>query len=61
MTEDSRVKTGRNRADKYKSLNKEKRTCLKQEIDCCSICSNIKTVVEEYVSPENVHLHSADQ
>ena len=48
-------------------MEKRKRRCSDQEVDCCSMWSNIKVVVEEPLSSENLiyiaryYLHSAGQ
>ena len=53
MTEDSRVKMERNRVEVKKSEEKEKR-CSTEEISCCSMWCNVKTVGEGHVPSENV-------
>ena len=55
MAEDSRVKEKSSWYVK-KTEEKGKRRCLDWEVDCCSIWSNIKAVVEEHLSSENVIL-----
>ena len=37
-----------------KSKEKEKERCSDQEFDCCSMWINIKTVLEEHLSSENI-------
>ena len=42
-----------------KSKEKEKGRLSDQEVDCCSMWINIKTVVEEHLSSENVRFCSS--
>ena len=56
MKRDSRIKRERNLVEKQKSLRKKKRTIVQKKKLIDAPCeSNIRAVVKENVSSENVH------